>query len=89
MPSDKPLFEARDLGSTEPKYDNPFEAKEPGAASSSPGDKGLKKYMGPERRRDNRRKQQDRRGEVRFDLNSNDRRKSGGRRKDDKSPDFW
>jgi hypothetical protein len=89
MPSDKPLFEARDLGSTEPDNSNPFEVREPGTPSSDPTKKGARKYMGPERRRENRRKQQDRRGEVRFDPGSSDRRQSQGRREDDESPKFW
>ncbi len=89
MPSDKPLFEARDLGSTDPDRPNPFESSEPGAAGGKAGASGKKKYVGVERRRDNRRKQQDRRGEVRFDANSSDRRESHGRREDDNSPKFW
>lgn len=46
------------------------------------------KYMGPERRRQNRRTGEDRRGTVRFDL-SGDRRGGGGRREDDVAPRFW
>ena len=89
MPSDKPLFESRDLGSTDPNRTNPFDASEPGSASADAKASGKKKYAGVERRRDNRRKQQDRRGEVRFDTKSSDRRENQGRREDDKTPKFW
>lgn len=44
-------------------------------------------YKGPERRRDQRRKEADRRQEIRFEPDSEDRRKSGGRRKRDQI--FW
>jgi hypothetical protein len=47
------------------------------------------KYLGPERRRVNRRATQDRRGEVRFDINASDRRENPGRRQDDVSVNFW
>lgn len=86
MPSDKPLFESRDLGSTPAPSESLFDAKQPGTDAEKDG---KKKYLGPERRKDNRRSQTDRRGEVRFDVNSNDRRESSGRRKDDESPKFW
>ena len=48
-----------------------------------------KPYEGIERRRQNRRQAKDRRGEVRFELDKDDRRKNHGRRHDDNSPDFW
>lgn len=51
--------------------------------------KNKKKYMGLERRRGNRRKAQDRRGDVRFDLTKTDRRQNEGRREDDTTPKFW
>ena len=44
-----------------------------------------KKYMGPERRKTDRRKN-DRRGEIRFDLKKDDRRKTRGRRATDRDP---
>lgn len=59
----------------------------PGTNDVSKKDK--KKYMGVERRRDNRRKAQDRRGDVRFDVTKSDRRQSDGRREGDSSPKFW
>ena len=46
------------------------------------------KYMGPERRRVNRRTGNERRSSVRFDL-TGDRRGGGGRREDDGGPRFW
>ncbi|TXS89564.1 hypothetical protein FV139_19955 [Parahaliea maris] len=50
---------------------------------------GEQKYTGPERRKDDRRKTQDRRTEVRFDPGKQDRRQKQGRRKGDKTPKFW
>ena len=48
------------------------------------------KYLGPDRRKVNRRDSHDRRGEVRFELNASDRRVNpGGRRSDDVSVNFW
>lgn len=47
------------------------------------------KYTGPERRRANRRARADRRLEMRFELNSSDRRESAGRRVDDQTMKFW
>jgi hypothetical protein len=73
MPPDKALFESLD---THPAS---FDSEEPGE----------KKYMGPERRRDNRRKAVDRRGDVRFELKASDRREKDGRRQDDASVKFW
>jgi hypothetical protein len=89
MSSEKPLFEARELGSTPGPGEALFEAREPGTPLTDGDAAGKKKYAGPERRRENRRKQTDRRGEVRFDASSNDRRQSQGRREDDKVPRFW
>ena len=74
MPHEKALFEAREV--SPPSYeeeDNPAK----------------KKYMGPERRRDNRRTGKDRRDEVRFEIGKDDRRQSQGRRRGDKNPKFW
>ena len=47
------------------------------------------KYTGPERRRANRRARADRRLEMRYELNSSDRRDSAGRRVDDQTMKFW
>lgn len=55
--------------------------------SSARGKK--KKYSGVERRRTNRRSGGDRRTDVRFDLDSTDRRQIQGRREDDKTPKYW
>lgn len=87
MPSDKPLFESRDLGSTDSGNSDLFDLSESGAADDASGK--AKKYMGAERRSENRRSPQDRRGEVRFDTKSSDRRVTEGRRSGDKSPKFW
>lgn len=43
-------------------------------------------YKGPERRRDQRRKTSDRRQEIRFEPDREDRRKNNGRRKTDQLP---
>lgn len=66
-----------------------FEAQDTHPIFSVAEEGGEEKYNGPERRMGNRRGTQDRRGEVRFDLNASDRRESAGRRHDDKSPNFW
>lgn len=55
-------------------------------ATSSDGEK---KYMGQERRKDNRRSGIDRRTDVRFEPGKDDRRQNHGRRHDDNSPTFW
>jgi hypothetical protein len=47
------------------------------------------RYIGMERRRSNRRRAQDRRGDVRFDLNKSDRRQTQGRRAEDITPKFF
>jgi hypothetical protein len=41
-------------------------------------------YKGPDRRREQRRKKTDRREEVRFEPDLEDRRKNNGQRRDDK-----
>ena len=73
-----------------------FYARDPGAELSDPltiedGDSSpiKKKYMGMERRRENRREAKDRRTDVRFDLTKDDRRETQGRRKNDFTPKFW
>ena len=73
VPSDKPLFEAR----------------EPGPVTASAEHPNAKKYMGQERRRDNRRQSKDRRDYVRFELDKSDRRENPGRREDDAAATFW
>ena len=73
VPSDKPLFESR----------------EPGPVTASAEHPGSKKYMGQERRRDNRRQSKDRRDDVRFELDKSDRRENPGRREDDAAATFW
>jgi hypothetical protein len=47
------------------------------------------RYTGVERRRKNRRIQSDRREDLRFELDTTDRRASGGRRADDSDIRFW
>jgi type II secretory pathway predicted ATPase ExeA len=71
--AEKAQFEARDI--PQPGYNDD--------AGNS------KKYMGVERRRGNRRDGEDRRSDVRFEPDKEDRRKSDGRRKDDTNPKFW
>ena len=64
-----------------------FSAREVGLGSST-GTSGGRKYMEAEKRRYHRRSNQDRRAEVRFDLNG-DRRQNRGRRDDDITAQFW
>ena len=59
----------------------------PGAAITD--EDGNKQYRGVERRKENRRKEADRRTEVRFEPGKEDRRQTPGRREDDASPTFW
>jgi hypothetical protein len=64
-----------------------------GASELSPtyvvDEEGEQQYSGPERREGNRRSGKDRREEVRFEVDKEDRRQRPGRRKGDKSPKFW
>jgi hypothetical protein len=46
-------------------------------------------YNGPEKRKRDRRCQTDRRGDVRFELDKEDRRKKEGRRKSDATPTYY
>jgi hypothetical protein len=46
-------------------------------------------YRGSERRRSHRRGHGDRRVEMRFEMDKDDRRVCAGRRADDKTPNFW
>ena len=73
MPPDKALFGSRD---TSP-------------VTSGINDVEVKKYIGQEKRRVDRRQKTDRRGEVRFDLNTSDRRQKEGRRHNDAATKFW
>ncbi len=66
-----------------------FEVKDPTPPQFAVEELHEQKYMGPERRRDNRRSGHDRRLDVRFELNAEDRRQSHGRREGDKAPQFW
>jgi hypothetical protein len=73
MPPDKALFGSRD---TSP-------------VTSGINDVPGKEYTGQERRRVDRRQTGDRRDDVRFDLNTSDRRQKDGRRHSDAAPKFW
>jgi hypothetical protein len=73
MPPDKALFGSREAS----------------PISSEINDVHAKKYMGQERRRVDRRQQTDRRDDVRFEMNSSDRRQKEGRRHNDAAPKFW
>jgi hypothetical protein len=67
-----------------------FEAKDTHSQFELASEETEDKYVGPERRREDRRASQERRGEVRFDLNASDRRQNpGGRRNDDVKVNFW
>jgi len=88
---------AQDPESTEP-YDAPPGKAKFDALDVSPttygadksGDKTKqKKYMGPEQRRGHRRNSEDRRKDIRFEMDKEDRRKNQGRRNGDETPDFW
>jgi len=67
-----------------------FYARDPGETSALVRETaGVKEYIGAERRRMNRRTNEDRRGEIRFDLTKEDRRQNQGRREADYVPDYW
>jgi hypothetical protein len=73
MPPDKALFGSRD---TSP-------------VTSGINDVPGKEYTGQERRRVDRRQITDRRDDVRFEVNTSDRRQKEGRRHNDAAPKFW
>ena len=66
-----------------------FYSRDPDRLIRDKVDPSKKKYLGIERRREDRRQAQDRRGDVRFDLNKSDRRENEGRREDDAMLKFW
>ena len=66
-----------------------FYSRDPDRFIRDKSDPKKTKYIGIARRRDNRRKAQDRRGDVRFDLTKTDRRQCEGRRADDAAPKFY
>lgn len=65
-----------------------FESLDPNMSTTESQEK-KDKYLGPEARRYTRRVLADRRAEVRFDINSADRRQSAGRRSDDIGVNFY
>ncbi len=87
MSSKSLLFESKDPIFGEVDRSSPFEVRDGPAFDEAKPCK--KPYSGPESRRGQRRKNQDRREEVRFDLKNEDRRQNPGRREGDKSPNFW
>ncbi len=69
-----------------------FESKDthPNFALAEENGEDPETYKGPERRREDRRANQERRGEVRFDLKATDRRENpGGRRQGDVSVKYY
>jgi hypothetical protein len=72
--SDEPSFY---ISENEAKKESPFE----------PESKAI--YNGPERRKEDRRNSNDRREQVRFELDKEDRRKNEGRRETDATPKYY
>lgn len=66
-----------------------FYSRDPGRLVQDKKNPKKTKYIGMERRRTSRRKAQDRRGDVRFDLTKSDRRQIQSRRADDVAPKFF
>ncbi|QIB64787.1 hypothetical protein [Kineobactrum salinum] len=66
-----------------------FEARDLSPPGFCKGPDGREKYIGPERRRSNRRSNGERRATVRFAENKVDRRQLEGRREGDRTPKFW
>jgi hypothetical protein len=73
MPQDKAVFGSHDTSPVTYDTEDPHS----------------RKYGGPERRRNDRRQEADRRGDVRFDLSDSDRRQKVGRRHSDAATKFW
>lgn len=96
-PSNTPLFESRELSNTDLNPEGiavsekaSFYSRDPDlGGSGDSAESGTSKYTGVERRRENRRSGHDRRSDVRFDLDKNDRRQSEGRREGDQTPKYW
>jgi len=100
-PPGKASFESRDLSLDYPSDPSQsrsgakvsdkasFYSSDPDLGSSDPSKRAKKKYSGVERRRANRRSGTDRRADVRFDLDKNDRRQNEGRRESDHTPKYW
>ncbi|MEP0200676.1 MAG: hypothetical protein ABJ084_14945 [Halioglobus sp.] len=72
-----------------PTHKSTFEVKDPTPPAFGSEECHVDKYMGMERRSDNRRTAIDRRGDVRFDLKAEDRRQVPGRRDGDKTAARW
>ena len=66
-----------------------FYSRDPDRLIRDKTDPSKTKYLGIERRRSHRRRAQDRRDDVRFDVTKTDRRQIVGRRADDASLKFW
>lgn len=66
-----------------------FEARDVSPPGFSKSRDGEDKYIGPERRRNNRRGNTERRATVRFAADKVDRRELEGRRENDRTPKFW
>lgn len=66
-----------------------FYSRDPGLVPIGGDDQESKNFKGDERRAEHRRLHSERRGEVRFDLNSGDRREADGRRNSDAAPKYW
>lgn len=66
-----------------------FESRDLSPPGYCRGRDGKNRYIGPERRRSDRRGISDRRATVRFAENKQDRRQLEGRRENDRTPKFW
>ena len=66
-----------------------FYSRDPDRLIRDKADPSKKKYLGIERRMENRRTAQDRRVDIRFDMTKKDRRLNDGRREDDAALKFW
>jgi hypothetical protein len=65
-----------------------FYSRDPDRLIRDKADPRKKKYLGIERRMENRRKARERRVDVRFEVKV-DRRQNPGRREEDASAKFW
>jgi hypothetical protein len=83
------VFEARDCSADAHAVFGERKSAASGNAVFEAKDPAQEAYKGAERRRGHRRGHDDRRLEMRFDMDKPDRRDCAGRRGDDKRPNFW
>jgi hypothetical protein len=82
-------FEARDPSAEAPAVFGERKSTAAGPATFEEKQPSQAGYKGPERRRAHRRDHGDRRVEMRFEMDTPDRRACASRRADDQTANFW